>query len=284
MPPFPSLTKTWHSEPYPAIDPTRPELSAKGKVVAITGTSRKSTAPQISAKTPLLLTSHAPVTTGAGGSIGSATTLAFAKAGASSIAIIGRRKEPLQQTKTDVEKAVPGTNVFIVQGDVSEADSIRGALGNVKKEFGDIDILICNAGYLSEFESLGTADPKEWWRGFETNVLGAFNCTRAFLSTASSANPILLEISTCPIVMPAMAKASSYIPSKLAATKVYETFAAENPRFEVVHVHPGVVYSDINVKSGITALDHGLCQREREEQSVLTRFRGPACEFHSMGM
>ena len=157
---------------------------------------------------------------------------------------------------------MPGTNVFIVQGDVSEADSIRGAFGNVKKEFGDIDILICNAGYLSEFHSLEEADPKEWWKGWEINVGGAFNCTRAFLSTAGK-NPILLEISTCPVVMPAMAKASSYIPSKLAATKVYETFAAENPNFEVIHVHPGVVYSDINVKSGISALDHGRLARAR---------------------
>lgn len=101
MPPFPSLTKTWHSESYPAIDPTRPELSAKGKVVAITG---------------------------AGGAIGGATAQAFAKAGASKIAIIGRREKPLQETKANVEKAVPGTNVLIVQGDVSDADSIRRAV------------------------------------------------------------------------------------------------------------------------------------------------------------
>ena len=147
-----------------------------------------------------------------------------------------------------------GVNVLVVQGDVSDEKSIRGALDNVKKELGDIDILICNAGYLSQFDPLETADPKEWWKGFEINVGGAFNCTRAYLSTAGK-SPILLEISTCPIVMPAMAKASSYIPSKMAAFKIYETFSAENPNFEVVHVHPGVIYSDINVKSGISAQD-----------------------------
>lgn len=31
--PFPSITKTWHTESYAAINSTRPELSAKGKVV-----------------------------------------------------------------------------------------------------------------------------------------------------------------------------------------------------------------------------------------------------------
>lgn len=132
----------------------------------------------------------------------------------------------------------------------------------MKKELGDIDILICNAGYLSHLHPLETADPTEWWRGFEINVGGAFNCTRAYLSVAGK-NPILLEISTCPIVMPAMANASSYIPSKMAALKVYETFAAENPNFEVVHVHPGVIYSDLNVKSGIAAQDSGLFSKYR---------------------
>lgn len=241
MPPFPSLTKTWHSEPYPAIDPTRPELSAKSKVVAISG---------------------------GGGSIGGATALAFAKAGSTKIAVIGRREQPLQETKANVEKAVPGTNVLVVQGDVADADSVRGALGNIKKELGPIDILVCNAGYLSQFDPLEKAEPKEWWRGFEINVGGAFNCTRALLSNAGQ-NPILLEISTCPVVMPAMANASSYIPSKMAAFKVYETFAVENPSFEVVHVHPGVIYSELNVKSGITAQDSGnTVESERRNAST----------------
>lgn len=75
-------------------------------------------------------------------------------------------------------------------------------------------------------------------------------------------NPILLEISTCPVVMPAMANASSNIPFKIAADKVYETFAVENPSFEVVHVYPGVIYSELIVKSGITAQDPGMVVRQ----------------------
>lgn len=240
MAPFPSLTKTWHSKYYSAIDPSRPELSAKGKVVAITG---------------------------AGGSIGGATALAFAKAGAK-VAVIGRRHGPLHETKTSVEKAVSGAQVFIVQGDVSKADSMMGAFGNVRQELGSIDILVCNAGYLSTFEPLESADFEEWWKGYEINVGGAFHCTRALLHNAS-ANPILVDISTCPIVMPAIQKASSYIPSKMAAFKVYETFAAENSQVEVVHIHPGVVLSDINVKSGITAQDSGMITLRAERYPVL---------------
>jgi NAD(P)-dependent dehydrogenase (short-subunit alcohol dehydrogenase family) len=166
---FPSLTKGWHSKSYPAIDPLRPELSQKGKVVAVTG---------------------------AGGSVGGATALAFAKAGASKIAIMGRRVNLLQKTKEDVEAAVPGTFVHTIQCDISNADSVRGAFGNIKKDLGNIDILVCCAGYLSEFDLLNDAKPDEWWKGFEINTNRAFNCTRALLSNAA-AHAILIDISTC---------------------------------------------------------------------------------------
>ncbi len=36
-PPLPSATPTWHNDTYPAIAPSRPELSAVGKTVIITG-------------------------------------------------------------------------------------------------------------------------------------------------------------------------------------------------------------------------------------------------------
>ena len=166
---FPSLTKKWHSEAYEAIDPYRPELSQKDKVIAITG---------------------------AGGAIGAATALAFAKAGAHKIALLGRRKQLLEKTKSSVEAAVPGVTVEPIHCDIADADSVRGAFGNIKKDLGPIDVLVCAAGYLSDFHALNDAEPEEWWKGFEINTKGAFNCSRALLSNCSS-RAILVDISTC---------------------------------------------------------------------------------------
>lgn len=230
---FPSLTKKWHSEAYDAIDPKRPELSAKGKVIVITG---------------------------GGGSIGGATALAFARAGATQIAVIGRRDGPLQETKKNVESEVSGTSVLPVHGDISDAKSMKTALDQVREKFGDIDILVANAGYLSSFEPILEADPEEWWRGFEINTKGAFNTARALLTGSVAKDVIVVDVSTCVVHMPAMQSASAYVSSKAASTKVWETVARESQgKVSVVHVHPGVIYSELNVKSGITAADDGEC-------------------------
>lgn len=227
--PFPSLTKAWHSKAYPAIDPTRPELSAKGKTIVITG---------------------------GGGSIGGTVALAFAKAGAKNHAVIGRREALLLETKKNVESQVKDAQVLVVTGDVTNEESMKEAFSKVHKEFGGIGICVANAGYLSAFEPVLKAEPKEWWTGFEINVKSAFNITKAFIPLAAE-NPKLVNISTCVVHMPAMADASSYVASKLAGTKIYGTVGVENPNIHVVHVHPGVIYSELNVKSGITALDDG---------------------------
>lgn len=42
QPPYPSPVATWHNDTYDSINPTRPELSQKGKTVIITGAVRDS--------------------------------------------------------------------------------------------------------------------------------------------------------------------------------------------------------------------------------------------------
>lgn len=228
---FPSLTKKWHSEAYDDIDPRRPELSTKGKVIIITG---------------------------GGGTIGCATALAFANAGATRLAVTGRRDGPLQETKKTVESEVPGAKVLTVQSDISDANSMKNALNRVREQLGKINILVANADYLPYFEPVLDAEPEEWWRGFEINTKGVFNTARALLSGPAAEDLIVVDVSTCVVHMPAMQRGSGYVGSKAAATKIWEYVGRENAdKVSVVHVHPGVVHSELNVKSGITPADNG---------------------------
>ena len=114
----PSFTATWHRDTYPAIDPrSRPELSMRGKTVVISG---------------------------GGSGIGRALAQSFAEAGASTIAIVGRRIAPLQDTKQAIERLHSDVSVAIHVADVANGKAIE----QVASEIGPWDVLIANAGYM----------------------------------------------------------------------------------------------------------------------------------------
>jgi NAD(P)-dependent dehydrogenase (short-subunit alcohol dehydrogenase family) len=230
--PFPLLkgTKIWHSQPYPAIEPSRPELNAKGKTVVVSG---------------------------GGSGIGAAIVKAFAAAGAPRIAIFGRRNNVLQATKAEVERDYPSTKVSTVTADVAVATEVDAAFDEIARNLGKIDVFVSNSGFASTLSTIASSNIDDWWTPMETNVKGAFLVSRAFLRhAAKDAN--LLNISSGAGHMPAVPLGiSAYAASKAAAIKLFEYVALENPGIHVVSVQPGVVQSDMNRKSGLIGQDHG---------------------------
>jgi NAD(P)-dependent dehydrogenase (short-subunit alcohol dehydrogenase family) len=213
---LPSLTKIYHKSSYPAIDPKRPEHSAKGKTIIITG--------------------------GGSNSIGGSIALSFARAGAEKIAIIGRTEKTLLETKSKVEAECPSTTVLVSIADISKPESIGKAAHQVRVTFGAWDIFVHNAGYLPDAVSLAGADTDDWWKGFETNVKFPHIFAKHFL-TKCRPNATFVSLSSAVLHFPASAMTglSSYSASKLAQLKLNEYLAAENPHLRVFNVHPGSV-------------------------------------------
>ncbi len=71
-------------------------------------------------------------------------------------------------------------NVRLFRLDVTQPETITEALESALKAFGDIDVLINNAGYgaVGIFEK---SEPAQIQKQFDTNVFGLMNVTRAFL-------------------------------------------------------------------------------------------------------
>lgn len=155
---YPSFTKTYRQDTYPAIDPSRPENSAKDKTVIVTGA-------------------------GTGG-IGSEVALSFAKAGATSIALLGRTEKTLQETKDAINHAYPRTNVHIAVADVGKGESIGRAAHDIRVALGAWDIFANFAAALPPLSTIAGADEDDSWDAFEAIARFPFHFAKHFAPKA----------------------------------------------------------------------------------------------------
>ncbi len=111
---------------------------------------------------PLPLAGQIAVVTGAGGAIGAATALAFARAGAE-VALLDRDLAAAQAKA----KAIGGA-ALAVACDVTDASSVREAFAQVVARFGGVDILVSNAGAAWQGK-IGEIDEATLRESFELN-------------------------------------------------------------------------------------------------------------------
>ncbi|CAH0025025.1 unnamed protein product [Clonostachys rhizophaga] len=228
---FPSLTKIWHGESYPDISPSRPELSAANKTVVITG---------------------------GGSGIGESIAKAFAAAGSTKIAIVSRTEKNLLATKKSIEVEFPGSQVLAAPADITNKEQVDAAFAKIFNDFGKIHVLVCNSAYLPVSKSVLSADfdLTDWWSTFNTNILGGLYTFQGFAKYAAEGAHVL-HISTAIAHMPPLEPGvSAYAASKIAATKLFDYIAIENPGLHVVNVHPGLIESKMSQRSGHGGMDH----------------------------
>ncbi len=93
------------------------------------------------------------IVTGGGTGIGRATAAELARTGAK-VAICGRRPDPLDVVRRDLEAA--GAECLAMSSDVREAEQVEAFLDAVDERFGGADILVNNAGgqFAAPLESI----------------------------------------------------------------------------------------------------------------------------------
>ncbi|BDC45481.1 SDR family oxidoreductase [Paraburkholderia terrae] len=114
--------------------------------------------------------------TGAGSGIGRATAVALANAGVA-VALIGRREEPLLETRETIRIAGGAASVF--SADVTSEASVEQAFSRIAHEFGRLDVLFNNAGRNAGAVPLDEYSLDFWNDVVATNLTGVFLCARA---------------------------------------------------------------------------------------------------------
>jgi NAD(P)-dependent dehydrogenase (short-subunit alcohol dehydrogenase family) len=125
------------------------------------------------------LAGKSAIVTGGGGGIGSATARLFCEQGAR-VALVDHDVEACEAAARAIRAAVPGAELLCLKADVSREDDAIATLDKVTAAWGDLHILVNNAG-IREYLSLADATPESWERIIGVNLLGAAYFSKAAL-------------------------------------------------------------------------------------------------------
>jgi 3-oxoacyl-[acyl-carrier protein] reductase len=122
--------------------------------------------------------------TGGGSGIGAAIATAFAVGGAS-VAVTGRRPEPLRETVASIEST--GGTALAVPADVTDLDAMINAVTYVAEEFGRIDIVVANAGVAPLGRPVLDYEPAEWRETLDIDLTGVWTTAKATVPALTNA-------------------------------------------------------------------------------------------------
>jgi NADP-dependent 3-hydroxy acid dehydrogenase YdfG len=121
------------------------------------------------------LSGKVALVTGASSGIGEAIAVALAEAG-SAVAVGARRRDRLDALATRLRDG--GATVLQLDLDVTDEQACADAVRRTREELGGLDVLVNNAGVMLLGTIVG-ADPEDWRRMLDTNVLGLMYMTHA---------------------------------------------------------------------------------------------------------
>ncbi|PPJ58771.1 hypothetical protein CBER1_10907 [Cercospora berteroae] len=173
-----TMTQKVFNDTYPFIDPTKSNLTK-------------------SSLTKSNLTGKSVFITGASKGLGQQIAISFAKAGASYIAI-GARSSLTTTSNLIKSSAIaaghPEPQIVPLNLDIASRTSVSAASESVSQAFqGKLDILINNAGIISQNDLIGSSNPETWWdETMNVNLQGTYLMTKSFLPLHSS--PLLQKL------------------------------------------------------------------------------------------
>ncbi len=178
--------------------------------------------------------------TGASSGIGEALALEIAQRGAV-VGLLARREELLRQIFDKINQNGGLARNFTV--DITDARAVAGAAQSLRNEFGNIDVLIANAGISGNEKETRNLDAEAVTRVIDTNLIGAVNSVAAVL-------PQMLERKSGQLVaisslagFRGLPKSAAYCASKAGMTAFFESVRldVQNRGVSVTIIQPGFI-------------------------------------------
>jgi NAD(P)-dependent dehydrogenase (short-subunit alcohol dehydrogenase family) len=177
--------------------------------------------------------------TGAARGIGAAVGAEAARRGAK-VALAGLEPEVLAETAARI-----GPDAIDVECDVTDLDSVEGAVASTVERFGGIDVVLANAG-IGTFGTAEKGDPEAWLRTIDVNLNGAYRTIHATLPHVLDRHGYIGVVCSIASFAP-LAGMSSYSASKAAAESLVRAVRQEVGfrGVDVGAIHPSWIDTDL---------------------------------------
>jgi NAD(P)-dependent dehydrogenase (short-subunit alcohol dehydrogenase family) len=160
----------YHSGPFPEQEQKQPGLTAPMDPKPDHGEQSYEGHAKLEGKVALI--------TGGDSGIGKAAAIAFAREGADvAISYLPEEEDDAQDTAEWIRKA--GRRVLLFPGDGREEEFSTRIVEETVSEFGRLDVLVLNAAYQKNRESLDALPTEEFDRVFKTNLYSLLWSARA---------------------------------------------------------------------------------------------------------
>lgn len=180
--------------------------------------------------------------TGGSAGIGKAIINELADEGVTDIAVMGRRAKKLDA----LENEFPSINFLKIAGDVSRLEDVKAAVKAVEKKWGELDMLINNAGVVTAgmLENISDEDIDAM---IKVNVTGLMLLTKHFLPLIKESDEAAIMNISSGLGYIGMPYYSVYAASKAAVKHFSEAMRRElgNYPIHVMTVYPTATNTDM---------------------------------------
>lgn len=200
-----------------------------------------------------ILAGKTAIVTGASSGIGEATARLLAGKGCNVI-LAARRRDRLESLTSELGEE----QTLAVPTDVTDPSACAALIGQAVERFGSLDVLVNNAG-LGLYGPITEADPEDWRRMFDVNVLGVLYTTQAavrqMLRQGSGHVVFISSLAGRRVPRP---DATVYAATKHAITAVAEGLKMElnEKGIRVTSVEPGLVRTEFPESSYPSAKEY----------------------------
>ena len=190
-----------------------------------------------------LMNNKLVLVTGAGGGLGTAIALGFAREGAR---VIVADIDPARAARVAAQVQASGGVAYSETLDVTQREATQRWAQDIAQRIGPIDVLVNNAGISGKGKVDDAQAPVLWDKILSVNLEGLFNVTHAFIPALKETRGSIINLSSIVAFVSGISSAG-YVASKGAVRSLTQVLARDLAPFgvRVNAVAPGLMLTDM---------------------------------------